>query len=116
MRRIKRVEARPQTIVFYECINGHAYADEWIDGLGLDGAIVVSRLERVECGNFGDCKSDGDGVYELRIDHGPGYRVYFGQHNDIVVLLCGGDKGTQDADIKLAKKLWTEYKRGESNG
>ena len=110
------MEARPQTIVFYECLNGHSYAEEWINGLGLDGAIVISRIERVENGNFGKCGPVGDGVHELKIDYGPGYRVYFGQHDDVVILLCGGNKNTQAADIELAKELWIEYKKREPNG
>ncbi len=103
------MEARPQTIVIYES-QGRAHFTEWADNLGGDEAIVIAKLEHVEGGNFGSCESLGDGVYELKIDRGPGYRIYFGQHNDVVVLLCGGDKTTQDADIKKAKKLWREYK------
>ena len=110
------MEARPQTIVFYEDLTGHARALEWLEGLGLDAAVVTARIERVEAGNFANCAPVGDGVHELKIDHGPGYRVYFGQHNDIVILLCGGDKSTQAMDIKLAKELWVEYKKRESNG
>lgn len=64
---------------------------------------VLVRLERVRMGNFGDVESVGRGVSELRIDYGPGYRVYFvRQATDIVILLIGGTKMTQDADIKRA--------------
>lgn len=74
-------------------------------------AIVRARLNRIELGNFGDCKSVGDGVFEFRISYGPGYRVYFGRVGEIiVVLLCGGDKGTQKHDIVNAKNFWKEYK------
>jgi len=70
------------------------------------------RLDRVSLGNFGDCRSVGEGVQELRIDYGPGYRVYFGQHGStIVLLLCGGDKDSQAKDIDLAKHYWKEYSR-----
>ncbi len=62
-------------------------------------------------GNFGDCRSIGGGVYELRIDYGPGYRVYFGfVGNTAVLLLCGGDKTTQRRDIETAHRCWKEFK------
>ncbi len=67
-------------------------------------------MERLELGNFGDAKSVHGGVHELRIDWGPGYRVYFGRDGQtVVVLLCGGDKRRQDADIRKAVELWQEY-------
>ncbi len=69
------------------------------------------RLDRVSLGNFGDCRSVGEGVQELRIDYGPGYRVYFGQlGSTIVLLLCGGDKSAQAKDINLAHYYWSEYR------
>ncbi len=73
-------------------------------------ARILARLERLEAGNFGDAKFLRDGVSELRIDWGPGYRVYFGRDGQtVIVLLCGGDKRQQDADIKRAVELWQEY-------
>ena len=70
----------------------------------------MARLERIEAGNFGDVKALRDGVSEMRIDWGPGYRVYFGRDGQaVVVLLCGGDKRRQDADIRKAVDLWQEY-------
>jgi putative addiction module killer protein len=75
-------------------------------------ARVRVRLLRIEAGNFGDSKAVGDGVSELRIHEGAGYRVYFGRHGrTVVVLLCGGDKSTQAADIERAKAMWAEWKR-----
>jgi len=68
-----------------------------------------SGIERLEIGNFGDCKFVRDGVSELRIDWGPGYRLYFGRDGRIIVLLCGGDKRKQGADIEKAVRLWQEY-------
>ncbi len=69
-------------------------------------ARIQARIDRVELGNFGDTKSVGAGVYELRIPYGPGYRVYYVRQGAIVViLLAGGDKSTQNADIKKAKLL-----------
>lgn len=74
-------------------------------------ARVLARVARARQGNPGDCKSVGEGVSELRVDYGPGYRVYFGQKGrTLVVLLCGGDKRTQDRDIRLAKQYWHEFK------
>ena len=67
------------------------------------------RLNRVAKGNFGDCKPVGDGVLELRFDLGPGYRIYFGEDGDQVILLGGGRKTTQDVDIRAAKRRWSEY-------
>ena len=73
-------------------------------------ARILARLERIEVGNFGDAKFLRDGVSELRIDWGPGYRVYFGRDGrKLIVLVCGGDKRRQGADIKKAVELWQEY-------
>lgn len=70
------------------------------------------RLRRIEAGNFGDCNPAGDGVAELRVDVGAGYRVYYARHGrDIVLLLCGGDKRSQSTDIQIAKRYWAEFKR-----
>ena len=64
---------------------------------------------RVSTGNFGDCKAVGDGVSELRVDIGSGYRVYYGKHGQtLVILLCGADKGSQQADIVDAKAYWSD--------
>lgn len=71
---------------------------------------ILTRLRRVEQGNYGDYRSLKDGVYELRFKFGSGYRVYFGEDGDtIVILLCGGNKRTQSKDIKKAKIYWKEY-------
>jgi putative addiction module killer protein len=72
--------------------------------------IIRARLNRIRLGNFGDCKSVGAGVEELRVDFGPGYRIYYGRHGLVVViLLCGGDKSSQAKDIRTAQKYWKEY-------
>ena len=71
---------------------------------------IAFRIERIKNGNFGDSKSVGGGVYELRIDVGKGYRIYFkNTGKEIVILLVGGDKSTQESDIKIAKKKAKEY-------
>lgn len=67
---------------------------------------IVRRIERIAAGNFGDAKSVGGAVKELRIDYGPGYRVYYTRRGDtVVILLCGGDKRTQSKDIRKAKEI-----------
>ena len=75
-------------------------------------ARIRVRLNRVRLGNFGDCKSVGQGVSELRIDYGSGYRVYFGKNGAVVVLLlCGGTKQSQAKDIRNAQKYWAQYQQ-----
>jgi putative addiction module killer protein len=81
---------------------------QWLDELRdiRARARVQARIERLAAGNPGDVKPVGDGVSELRIDYGPGYRVYFTRRgNEVVILLAGGDKSTQDTDIKTAQGL-----------
>lgn len=73
-------------------------------------ALIASRLDRLAFGHPGDVAPVGNGISELRLHYGPGYRIYFQQRGDIlIVLLCGGDKGSQGKDIKLAKKLSQEW-------
>jgi len=105
--------ARPRQVIIYADGNGTEPFTQWLEGLrDTQGRRrILSRLRRVEQGNYGDCKSLQDGVYELRFAFGPGYRVYFGEDGDtVVVLLSGGDKSTQDKDIEQAKMYWKEYR------
>ena len=105
--------ATPKEVVAIRAQDGRVPFEEWLDDLNDKKAVarILARLARVRQGNPGDCKSVGEGVSELRVDYGPGYRVYFGQDGrTLVVLLCGGDKRTQDRDIRLAKQYWREYK------
>lgn len=86
----------------------------WIDGLKdqKGRARVLSRIVAAETGNFGDCGPVGEGVFEMRIHFGPGYRVYVAQEGvNIYLLIAGGDKSSQKQDIRQAKKLWSELKK-----
>jgi len=86
----------------------------WLDGLRdrQAQARIAARMLRLVNGNFGDCKPVGSGVWELRIDWGPGYRVYYGIQGKRVILLCdGGDKRTQSVDIERAIARWTEFQQ-----
>lgn len=85
----------------------------WLKGLRdpKTRARIIVRLKRLLDGNAGDAKPIGGGLSELRLDFGPGYRVYFGQHGDaLIILLAGGDKRSQDKDIKKAHALWAAWK------
>lgn len=76
-------------------------------------ARIAARIEHVTAGLFGDCKPVAEGVWELRVHWGPGYRVYYAQSGRrVVLLLCGGDKRQQKADIKRAIASWQDWKRG----
>ncbi len=111
------MEAQPREIRNYLTAEGRSPFEEWLDALRDIRAIdkIEKRLKRVALGNLGDYRSVGEGVYELRIDYGPGYRVYFGQIGSVILLLlCGGDKTTQEQDILRAKEYWRDYERSEN--
>ena len=97
--------------------NGRAPFKDWLRSLRdrQTKARILSRIDRLRLGNFGDYQSVGDGVFELRIHFGPGYRVYFGLHGaQVVLLLCGGDKSTQARDIADAQRYWKEFLTDEN--
>jgi len=102
----------PREIQRYLAPNGKSPFAEWFESLRdiKAQARIIARLNRVAAGNLGDYRSLGDSVFELKIDYGPGYRVYFGQiGKTIILLLCGGDKSTQNRDIRQAKLYWQDY-------
>ena len=107
------MEVQPREIQRYTTLDGKVPYDEWFQSLRDINAQakIISRLNRIANGNLGDYRSVGEGVCELKINYGPGYRIYFGQiGSTIVILLCGGDKSTQDKDISQAKEYWTNYR------
>ncbi len=86
--------------------------DEWFMGIrhSRTRARIETRIDRLSLGNFSNCEPAREGVTELKMDFGPGYRVYFGlDGGTLVILLAGGKKDTQDADMKLARQYWREY-------
>ena len=93
--------------------DGRNLFGEWFDRLNSEAARrVTTALYRLGLGNFSNVKGVGGGVFECRIDFGPGYRVYFGKDGEqIVILLCGGTKQRQQEDIELAGECWQDYKR-----
>ncbi len=108
------MEAIRKELRIYVTEDGREPFSEWVASLRdiKARAKIRVRLDRVRLGNLGDCRGVGEGVQELRLDYGPGYRVYFGQEGaTIVLLLCGGDKNTQSNDIDTAKQYWNEYRR-----
>ncbi len=97
--------------------NGQSPFNNWLLGLRdlCARACVRTRLNRVRLGNLGDYASVGDGVFELRIFYGPGYRVYYSQERDnVILLLLGGVKDTQKRDIRIAKAYLAEYRERKS--
>jgi putative addiction module killer protein len=107
------MQAIPRKVINYHLSDGREPVKEWLLNLkDANGkAKIIDRLERLELGNLGKTEKAGDGVIELKINVGPGYRVYVYLDGPVlVVLLCGGEKHTQDWDIRLAKKYLADYK------
>lgn len=107
------MEIRPRNVLNYRTTSGVSPFREWLVSLRdrKARAAVRVRINRLRQGNLGDSRSLGEGVHELRIHYGPGYRVYFGiLDRENVALLCGGHKGTQNRDIERAKGYWRELR------
>ena len=101
-------------LIFYQTERGAVPFQKWLSSLkDLKGVTKIkTRLNRLALGNYGDCKNLKNGVKELRIDYGPGYRVYFAELNrkTTILLIIGGTKRTQDKDIKKAVEYWQLFK------
>jgi putative addiction module killer protein len=110
-------DVQPRELQFYRTPNGREPFAEWFNAIRdpRTRTRIQRRLVRLEGGNFGDCHAMGNGVFELRLHFGTGYRIYFSNANNMIVLvLCGGDKSTQSRDIERAKTYWLEYKETQS--
>lgn len=104
-------------VLRYQADDATEPVTEWLNNLRdkQAQARLRVRLRRLEAGNFGDCDPVGEGVFELREHVGAGYRIYLGRHGlKVVILLCGGDKKSQAADIKRARMFWIDWKRRQS--
>jgi putative addiction module killer protein len=112
------MESQERRVRIYQAPTGRVPYLDWLGALRDRRAKqkIEARIGRVRLGNFGHSRTVGQAVFELKIDFGPGYRVYFGQDGpEFVILLCGGDKSTQDADIRQAKAYWADYQKEKGN-
>ena len=100
-------------VKIYQDAHGNEPFEKWLNSIRDKRTLarIDSRLRRVRLGNLGDHRSVGEGVFELRLDFGPGYRIYFARiGNEVILLLSGGDKSTQTRDIAQAKLYFSDYK------
>lgn len=107
------MEARERSVSYYQFRSGESPARNYRQGIHDQDlkAAIDARLGRFSAGNFGDSKSVGKGVFESRIDYGPGYRIYYGVTGDEIIWLLISDKGGQTADIQLAQSYWADYEK-----
>jgi putative addiction module killer protein len=106
--------SRKRILEEYQTSGGSVPYLEWLHAVkdGQTRAVIRNRVDRLEEGNPGHWKSVGHGIYELKIHFGSGFRVYFAEYGPIlIILLCGGDKKTQQKDIQNAQKYWSDYRR-----
>ena len=107
------MEAVPLSVEIYETEAGRVPFSEWLTALRdlQASAKILLRIDRAKRGNLGDHKPIADGIFELRVDTGAGYRVYFGRvSSQVIVILWGGDKSTQQRDIEKAEQYWIDYR------
>ena len=111
------METHERSVEYYLTADEKVPFLEWFNSLKdrKTKLRIDARLAHVRAGNLGKCRTVGEGVTELILDFGPGYRIYCGQvGNTLVVLLCGGDKSTQQKDIETAHTYWVEYRRRDA--
>ncbi len=111
---------RRRTAIYFKDLQSKSEpAREWLESLRdrVAQAAIYVRIARAESGNFGDHKSVGDGVLEMRVAVGPGYRLYYAfDGQDVILLLVGGDKSTQSKDVRKAKEFWQNHKAKVKRG
>ena len=108
------MENLPRHVIKFVDKSGYCPFDNWFDSLKdkKTKAIIATRINRLIQGNFGLCRGLGESISELKIDFGPGYRVYFSESGKtLVIILCGGDKSSQQKDIQKAFHYWHDYQR-----
>lgn len=106
------MHVKSRIIQYFISSSGKQPVRAWLDGIKdkMTQAIIYKRIRQAGLGNFGKTRSLSSGVHELKIDYGPGYRVYYGIYNDeIILLLMGGNKRTQQTDIEKAKSYWKQW-------
>lgn len=107
-------ESAGKRILLYKTTEGKTPFLDWMESIQdfKTRGRIRARIDRLFLGNPGDYKGIGDGVFELRFHFGPGYRVYYGQEGEVlIILLCGGEKSRQDKDIKKAKQYLNDFRR-----
>lgn len=108
------MEVSPKRIEIYRTKDGKCPFKDWLESLRdiVARSKIRKRLDRVEMGNLGEWRTVGEGVNELKINYGPGYRIYFGQEGQtVVILLCGGVKSSQQRDIIKAQEYWADWRK-----
>ena len=106
-------KVKNRAVKFFTELNGKSPAKEWLNTITdkLTSGIIFRRISAASTGQFGDHKSVGSGVFELRIHHGSGYRIYYGVYKDeVILILIAGSKKTQTRDIEKAKAYWIYFK------
>lgn len=111
------MKIKERLVDYFMTPTGKIPAQDWLNSIKdkLTQAILYKRIRQAGLGSFGDTKSVGEGVHELRINHGPGFRIYYAIHQDeVILLLIGGSKRTQSSDIEKAKTYWTIFKESKN--
>jgi putative addiction module killer protein len=111
------MQSHPRELRIYTTSQGEEPFEDWLNALQEreTRAKIRKRLDRISLGNLGDYRSVGDGVFEFKIDFGPGYRLYFSVVDVVtILLLCGGDKSSQKLDIQKAKQFWFDFSQREN--